>query len=68
MEIDFLVSKDGKINPIEVKSSAYKAHSSLDKFRKKFGKHLGQAYILYQKDVLVKDDVIHLPIYMSMFL
>lgn len=28
----------------------------------------GQAYILYTKDILIKENVIHLPIYMAMFL
>jgi len=68
MEIDFLISKNKKISPIEVKSSSYKEHSSLDKFRKKFSSKLGDAYILYPKDVMVKGGVIHLPIYMAMFL
>ena len=68
MEIDFLVSDKKKICPIEVKSSSYKKHSSLDKFRKKYCSKLGNAYILYQKDVQIKDDVIHLPLYMAMFL
>lgn len=68
MEIDFLIRKKRKIYPIEVKSGVYRKHSSLDKFRSKFGGKLGQSYILYTKDVLVKDDVIHLPIYMAMFL
>jgi hypothetical protein len=68
MEIDFLVNIEGKICPVEVKSSAYRAHSSLDKFRRRFSKKLGDSYILYTKDVMVKDGVIHLPIYMAMFL
>jgi hypothetical protein len=68
MEIDFLINKDGKICPIEVKSSSYREHSSLDKFRKKFSRSLGNAYILYTKDIMEKDGVIHLPIYMTMFL
>ena len=68
MEIDFLISKNMKICPIEVKSSAYRPHSSLDKFRAKFSRTLGDAFILYTKDVMVKDGVIHLPIYMAMFL
>ena len=29
---------------------------------------LGQAYILYTNDILIKENVIHLPIYMAMFL
>ena len=57
-----------KICPVEVKSSVYQAHSSLDKFRRKFSPFLGNAYILYTKDIMIKDNVIHLPIYMAMFL
>jgi len=57
-----------KISPIEVKSSAYRTHSSLDKFRKKFAGALGDAYILCTKDIMVKDGIIHLPIYMAIFL
>jgi len=68
MEIDFLINVGGKICPVEVKSSAYRAHSSLDKFRKKFASTLGDAYILYGKDVMIKDSVVHLPMYMAMFL
>ena len=65
MEIDFLISKDKKICPIEVKSGDYKSHSSLDKFRKKFSNVIKDSYILYTKDVMVKDGIIHLPIYMA---
>lgn len=68
MEIDFLIKRDKKISPVEVKSGAYRAHSSLDKFRRKFSQDLGDAYILYTKDVMVKEGVIHLPLYMAMFL
>ncbi len=68
MEIDFLIQKKRKICPIEVKSGMYRKHSSLDKFRRKFQGKIGQPYILYTKDLSVKDDVIHLPIYMAMFL
>ena len=67
-EIDFLVKRQQKICPIEVKSSNYAAHSSLTKFRKKFASKIGQPYIVYSKDVLVKDGIIHLPLYMAMFL
>lgn len=68
MEIDFLIRKKRKICPIEVKSGSYRAHSSLDKFRTKFKGKIGQSYILYTKDIQVKDDIIHLPLYMAMFL
>ena len=68
LEIDFLIRRKKKVCPLEVKSGNYRKHSSLDKFRNKFRDKIGQSYILYTKDVLVKEDVIHLPIYMAMFL
>ncbi len=68
MEIDFLIAEGKKIAPIEVKSGNYRSHSSLDKFRKKFSDKTGNSYILYTKDVLKKDGILHLPIYMAMFL
>jgi len=68
MQIDFLITRNSKICPVEVKSSVYREHSSLDKFRRKFSSRLGDAYILYQKDVLVKDGIIHLPLYMAQLL
>lgn len=68
MEIDFLISENKKIAPIEVKSNNYTSHSSLDKFKTKFSSKIGNSYILYSKDVMVKDGIIHLPFYMAMFL
>jgi len=68
IEIDFLITRGGKVCPVEVKSSEYRAHSSLYKFRRKFTKKLGASYILYTKDLMIKDDVIHLPIYMAMLI
>ena len=68
MEIDFLIRENKKICPVEVKSNAYRKHSSLDKFKTKFSNKIGNSYILYQKDIMIKDGVIHLPIYMAMFL
>lgn len=68
MEIDFLITETKKIAPIEVKSANYRSHSSLDKFRKKFSNKIGASYILYPKDVMQKDGVWHLPLYMAMFL
>ncbi len=68
MEIDFLIKNDKKISPIEVKSGNYRSHSSLDKFKKKFSSDIGNSYILYDKDVMIKDGIIHLPLYMAMFL
>ena len=65
MEIDFLIRRGSRICPVEVKSAAYQQHASLDKFRRRFGEHLGPSTILYTKDVMVKDGIVHLPFYMS---
>lgn len=65
MEIDFLITEGKKIAPVEVKSGNYRVHSSLDKFRRHFSSVIGNAYILYTKDVMIKDGVIHLPLYMA---
>lgn len=68
MEIDFLISEGKKISPIEVKSSKYQTHSSLYKFIAKFKGRYSQPYILYTKDLNMKDGILHLPLYMTMFL
>ena len=68
MEIDFLLRKGRNVCPVEVKSSAYRKHSSLDKFRQKFAKAIGECFLLSPKDVMVRDGVVHLPLYMAMFL
>lgn len=68
IEIDFLIRKDGAVIPIEVKSGKYRSHASLDKFSTKFADRIGERIILYTKDVAERDGVIHLPIYMAMFL
>ena len=68
MEIDFLITEGKKIAPVEVKSGNYRSHSSLDKFRKHFSSVIGNSYILYTKDVMIKDGIIHLPLYMAEFL
>ena len=68
MEIDFIITQAKKISPIEVKSSAYRSHVSLDKFRKKFKPNIQNSYVLYTKDVAIKDGIIHLPLYMTALL
>ncbi len=68
MEIDFLIRRERKICPVEVKSGSYRKHSSLDKFKSRFAGKTGQPYILYTKDILMKEGVVHLPVYMTMFL
>ena len=64
-EIDFLISRQDKICPIEVKSSGYKAHKSLDMFQQKYSARIQQRYLLYTKDLRKDDNIICLPVYMA---
>lgn len=68
MEVDFIIVQDKKLNPIEVKSGGYNRHSSLDKFKEKFGKKVGVRYVLHTRDLKVEGDVVYLPVYMAMCL
>lgn len=68
IEIDFLIRKGKKICPLEVKSSAYNKHSSLDKFSKKFSGKTGENYIVYTKDLKVENNITYLPVYMVLCL
>lgn len=64
-EIDFLISRHDKICPIEVKSSGYKSHRSLDEYQKKFSSRILQRYLIYTKDLRKDEDIICLPVYMT---
>ncbi|MBR6057290.1 MAG: ATP-binding protein [Victivallales bacterium] len=67
-EIDFLLSRENKICPIEVKSSGYRRHASLDAFYDKFSSRIKERYLIYTKDFRKDQDVVMLPVYMTMFL
>lgn len=67
-EIDFLLSSGVKIDPIEVKSSGYKLHKSLNLFCDKFSSRINQRYIIYTKDLRKEGNTIYLPAYMTYFL
>lgn len=64
-EIDFLISRKDKMCPIEVKSSGYKSHKSLDEFKTKYSSRISDSYLLYTKDLRKDHDIICLPIYMT---
>ncbi len=63
-EIDFLLSRGSKICPIEVKSSGYKTHASLDAFGEKFSQVISQKYLFYGKDLQKDGNALLLPFYM----
>ena len=67
-EIDFLLSRGNKICPVEVKSSGYKTHASLDAFFQKYHSRILRSYLLYTKDIRKDGEMLLLPIFLCMFL
>ncbi len=67
-EIDFLITEKNKISPIEVKSSGYKTHKSLDVFCKKYASRIQNRYLIYTKELAKEQELFCLPIYMVPFL
>lgn len=67
-EVDFVISDKHKVSPIEVKSSGYKTHKSLDEFCSKFSDRVMNKYLIYTKDYRRENGVEYVPVYMTMFL
>lgn len=67
-EIDFLLARKNRICPLEVKSSGYKTHASLDAFQNKFSSRILNRYLIYTKDIRKDKDIFCLPFYMVSFL
>ena len=67
-EIDFIIPDGNKICPIEVKSSAYKTHASLDAFQEKYASRISKRYLIYTKNLQHDQDILYLPIYLLPFL
>lgn len=67
-EVDFVITDKHKISPIEVKSSGYKSHKSLDEFCTKFSDRIMNKYLIYTKDYKRENGVDYIPVYMTMFL
>ena len=67
-EIDFLISKKNKLCPIEVKSSGYSVHKSLDAFSDKYSDRILDKYLVYTKDLKKDMDILMMPVYMVPFL
>lgn len=67
-EIDFLLSRQAKLCPIEVKSSQSTKHASIDNFQKKYSERILHKYVLHTRDVRKDGDLLSLPVYMAPFL
>ena len=64
-EVDFLLSRGSKLCPIEVKSSSYKSHKSLDLFCEKFSEWVDRRYLIYTKDLHKDGSLQMIPVYMT---
>lgn len=67
-EIDFVISDRHKVSPIEVKSSGYRTHKSLDEFCAKYSDRILNRYLIYTKDYKRENGIDCIPVYMTMFL
>lgn len=67
-EIDFILPKGNKIVPIEVKSSNYKSHASLDWFAGKYRSRISERIVVHTKDLSLTDSILYLPVYLTFFL
>ena len=67
-EIDFLLSRGAKLQPIEVKSSGYNSHASLDAFCEKFSHIVDKRYLIYTKDFKQDRQTLLVPVYLTSFL
>lgn len=67
-EIDFIISQNNKLCPIEVKSSGYKTHASIDAFQGKYASRMQHRYLIYTKDYQKDGDLECIPVYMTQFI
>ncbi|MCV0009846.1 DUF4143 domain-containing protein [Mobiluncus mulieris] len=67
-EVDFLLSRGAKVVPVEVKSSGYRRHASLDAFARKYSRHVAKQYLVYPKNFSKDGAVDCIPFYFAPFL
>lgn len=72
IEIDFIISNNSKLKykvfPIEVKSGKKYSTSSLLKFKEKYKQRIGGCYIIHPRNLMIKDDILCIPPYMTICL
>ena len=72
IEIDFIISNNSKTKykmyPIEVKSGTNYSVESLLRFREKYKNRIGGCYIIHPRNLVVKDDILCIPPYMTICL
>lgn len=68
LEIDFLIRKDKKIIPIEVKSADSTNIKSLKKLKEKYGKRIGDGIVLHHGEIKQQENMTFYPYYMASIL
>lgn len=72
IEIDFIISNNSKTKykmfPIEVKSSSNYSVTSLTKFKEKYKSRIGCCYIIHPRNLIMKEDILCIPPYMTICL
>ncbi len=63
-EIDFLIFNKGKVIPFEVKSNKTSSKKSIELFKKKYSKVVGERYFIKSKPLKYEDNTTILPFYM----
>lgn len=63
-EVDFLLTKRNKLIPIEIKSSGYKTHKSLDEFCRKYSGRVDFPLMVYTKAPHKEGNLIMIPFYL----
>lgn len=66
--VDFLLYRDKHVIPLEVKSSVYQTHKSLDAFCEMYSSQIGESYLIGTKNYRGDKDMTYLPVYMAMFI
>lgn len=67
-EVDFLLTQGNKVSPIEVKSSNYRKHRSMDEFSNKYSDRINSGYIVHTKDLKRDGALLYLPFYLVQFI
>ena len=63
-EIDFIIVKNKKLCPIEVKSGLSNKHTSFDMFKNKYQLKIQDKYVIHCNNYKEEDGITYLPIYM----
>ena len=69
MEIDFIISNNSKLKykmyPIEVKSGKKYTTASLNRFIEKYKSRIGESYIIHPRNLVIKENIVCIPAYMT---